>query len=106
MGAVAAPAAVRTAHAGWCARLQQQLQQQQQQLLLLLLCVCGVACILRTLRRMRTNARPASRRRLSGTLQPAPCFPELEVAIADAIERYGAVFPRLNWSSPQVCERQ
>lgn len=33
----------------------------------------------------------------------APSFPEVEDAIRDAVAEYeGAVFPKLNWSSPRV----
>ena len=30
-------------------------------------------------------------------------FPELDARIRDAVARYGAVFPKLNFSSPRVC---
>lgn len=29
-------------------------------------------------------------------------FPELDAKIRDAVKRYGAVFPKLNFSSPRV----
>jgi len=29
-------------------------------------------------------------------------FPHLEAAINEAIDEFGAVFPKLNWSSPKV----
>ena len=29
-------------------------------------------------------------------------FPKLEAAIMSAIEKYGAVFPKLNWTAPVV----
>ena len=32
---------------------------------------------------------------------PPPRFPELEAAIEAAVGDYGAVFPKLNWSSPR-----
>lgn len=37
--------------------------------------------------------------------EDAPTYhlPKLTEAINAAIERYGAVFPKLNWTAPRVC---
>lgn len=34
--------------------------------------------------------------------QPKWCFPEFDAAVRRVIDKYEAVFPKLNWSAPQV----
>lgn len=34
--------------------------------------------------------------------QPKWCFPEFDAAVRQVIDKYDAVFPKFNWSAPQV----